>query len=780
MKNKKALIASLLVGVSALTLGTATACDGLPTWLGGKEPTYKVVISINGQLTEVDVTEGAIPQKPEDPVKEGYDFKGWYLDEACTKEYKFDKPLTGDSSLYAYFTEKEYTVTFVVDGVENKVNFTWSQIPTISTPKKDGFVFKTWCLDEACTEVYEFTAPVREPITVYAKFVEAYKVQYVVTPDLSTEEKETVETELNTAPIKPRDPEVEGYDFEGWFLDAEFTVPYNFDTVLEAGATVYAKLTEKSYEVTYMVGGTDVVLGEVVTYKYWTVPTKPQDPAYDGQHFFGWYLDEEYKNSYDFSYTLKKDTTVYAQFMEYKPIYTVEDLLAIAENPTANYALMNDLDFRTEDWIPIEEFSGKLDGNGYKITNFTMNITSAQQNHAYSASHGFVKSNKGTIKNLTLENFDYVSTGYGNLYVGTIAAVNYGTVENCTVNNAMSEEGNGIKWWNYNGTQTGWYYSSHGVLVGYNCAGGVVKNCVVNAEVSFYSQLVYTCRYNRVGGAVGLNDGTVENVSIDWTLMPAAGNGDIVASAEGNGAFAAHNYVLIGGAVGVNIGTITRVSVDMDTILAGVVWGSNYKIEFRVGGLTEENSGTITNCVVKANVEQISGVYFYCGGITRYNTATATITDTHCDVNLKNIVANEGYMGGFVGFNEGTIERCYAKGSMETKSKGAVGGFVGTIAIGSTIKTSFSEVSVSATSATMGVFFGSIQGSTTLKNNYYSTEATVLKNGVEYESDAINGIMGKTTEELYSRDLLLNKLYFDETVWVVDGENAPTLVWEKA
>ena len=114
MKNKKLFIASILAGVSALTLATATACDGLPTWLGGKGPTYKVVISINGVDTEMEVGKGVIPEKPADPVKDGYDFKGWYLDEACTKEYKFDKPLEGNCSLYAYFTEKTYPVTFVV------------------------------------------------------------------------------------------------------------------------------------------------------------------------------------------------------------------------------------------------------------------------------------------------------------------------------------------------------------------------------------------------------------------------------------------------------------------------------------------------------------------------------------------------------------------------------------------------------------------------------------------------------------------------------------------
>ena len=37
---------------------------------------------------------------------------------------------------------------------------------------------------------------------------------------------------------------IEGYTFEGWYLDADFTIPFNPSVALDADTTIYAKLTE--------------------------------------------------------------------------------------------------------------------------------------------------------------------------------------------------------------------------------------------------------------------------------------------------------------------------------------------------------------------------------------------------------------------------------------------------------------------------------------------------------------------------------------------------------
>ena len=46
-----------------------------------------------------------IPRQPNTPVKEGYFFMGWYLDEAFTRPYDFTTGFTTDTTVYAYFSE---------------------------------------------------------------------------------------------------------------------------------------------------------------------------------------------------------------------------------------------------------------------------------------------------------------------------------------------------------------------------------------------------------------------------------------------------------------------------------------------------------------------------------------------------------------------------------------------------------------------------------------------------------------------------------------------------
>ena len=45
--------------------------------------------------------QGKTAQKPENPIRNGYLFAGWYRDKACAQPYMFAEPVTGDITLYA-------------------------------------------------------------------------------------------------------------------------------------------------------------------------------------------------------------------------------------------------------------------------------------------------------------------------------------------------------------------------------------------------------------------------------------------------------------------------------------------------------------------------------------------------------------------------------------------------------------------------------------------------------------------------------------------------------
>ena len=63
-------------------------------------------------LSSVQVEENSKVEKPTDPVKEGYDFKGWYTEVSLEHEFDFSTLITHDTNLYASFVDKDYFAKF--------------------------------------------------------------------------------------------------------------------------------------------------------------------------------------------------------------------------------------------------------------------------------------------------------------------------------------------------------------------------------------------------------------------------------------------------------------------------------------------------------------------------------------------------------------------------------------------------------------------------------------------------------------------------------------------
>ena len=52
-----------------------------------------------------EIEDGNQVVKPTDPVRECYEFAGWYVDEALTVPYDFATPVTSDMTLYAKWVD---------------------------------------------------------------------------------------------------------------------------------------------------------------------------------------------------------------------------------------------------------------------------------------------------------------------------------------------------------------------------------------------------------------------------------------------------------------------------------------------------------------------------------------------------------------------------------------------------------------------------------------------------------------------------------------------------
>lgn len=191
-----------------------------------------------------------------------------------------------------------------------------------------------------------------------------------------------------------------------------------------------------------------------------------------------------------------------------------------------------------------------------------------------------------------------------------------------------------------------------------------------------------------IGGIIGYATANISECTATGTISADS-------NSEGDDAGGATLYA--GGIAGYNnvykvgleyVGTIeSSVSyVDMVLKAVGESKGSVYG-----GGITGYNKGTIrTSYNSTGDIEAYAYDKLYVGGVVGSNEivskSPATISDCYAKDGLLKIdmsaSGTEGYLGGFVGINNGTINYAYSKMNLEGYAKGVsktlnIGGFVG-------------------------------------------------------------------------------------------------------
>lgn len=142
--------------------------------------TYTVTFEMNGVGTAPaaqTVTEGGTVSEPTAPTAEGYTFDGWYKDAALTTPWDFETDtVTTNTTIYAKWTIKSYTVTFEMNGhgdaIEAQTINHGSTVTRPVDPTADGYTFDGWYKDAACTTAWDFTNDtVTSDTTLYAKWI---------------------------------------------------------------------------------------------------------------------------------------------------------------------------------------------------------------------------------------------------------------------------------------------------------------------------------------------------------------------------------------------------------------------------------------------------------------------------------------------------------------------------------------------------------------------------------------------------------------------------------
>ena len=107
------------------------------------------------------------------PEVEGYTFIGWYTDETYTKEFDFTKPITGNTTVYAKWTAKDYEVSFITEHGNAPASQNVQYNGTAKDPGKltaEGYTFDDWYTDATYSTKFDFSTPITGDTKVYAKW----------------------------------------------------------------------------------------------------------------------------------------------------------------------------------------------------------------------------------------------------------------------------------------------------------------------------------------------------------------------------------------------------------------------------------------------------------------------------------------------------------------------------------------------------------------------------------------------------------------------------------
>ena len=140
-----------------------------------------------------------------------------------------------------------YTVSFNTNGGNDinsvktamgKIDLNWTGYPV-----KQDCIFDGWYTDEGLTQPFDETN-ITGDVTVYAKWIESYTLSFdtgVDGPAVADVLVDKAVGKLHKMPF----PKKDGYIFDGWYKDTDYTQPYDGSSVTE-NVTLYAKWTESS------------------------------------------------------------------------------------------------------------------------------------------------------------------------------------------------------------------------------------------------------------------------------------------------------------------------------------------------------------------------------------------------------------------------------------------------------------------------------------------------------------------------------------------------------
>ena len=184
---------------------------------------------------------------------------------------------------------------------------------------KEGYTFMGWYVNTEFTgEPYDFNSPMASDMTLYANWMltpTKYIVSFVANGGSPAPAPQTVAK--GSAAVQPIGMARSGYDFGGWYTNADCTgTPYLFGTVVNSDIVLYAKwtVTPVKYTVSFVAnGGAPAPAAQTVAQG--SAALQPAGMTRSGYDFGGWYTNASFTGTpYLFGTAVNANFTLYAKW----------------------------------------------------------------------------------------------------------------------------------------------------------------------------------------------------------------------------------------------------------------------------------------------------------------------------------------------------------------------------------------------------------------------------------------------------------------------------------
>lgn len=542
-----------------------------------------------------------------------------------------------------------------------------------ANPTKENYDFDAWYKDIGFNERWDFnTHKVTSDMTLYAKWHEKAPAFYTISFD-SQGGSEFLP--INSGPngnlldFTGSVPTRDGYEFKGWYKDADTTLPVLETDIITSNVTLYAKWDKIIYyfEVSFESNGgsplDDLILAENELIE------EPAITRVGNYEFDGWYKESDFINKWNFEQDkVTSDIKLYAKWLNvFTVTFNTQGGLSIPNQMIADGKLVTKPDNPVRDGFNFVGWSTSPDI--YEVYDFTKPITKLTTIYAIWELGEAIEINTNEAFLKLIENPD------GGNYKLTKDLDFYGQkieVPSHTRTFSGILDGNG--------------YS------------------IKNIDASSAS--------NKQGVFFKVLEGTVKNLVIENSTFKGGG--------EATGFITAHIH---GGAVVDNIEFI-NVTVTNTGNYTALIAGDD------ANNAKPNKPITISNIIVRNYADSIIRGNEHTAGLIGYlrvSNVTLNVSNVYFEGNIQSTGATAAFILGRLGASpiHVNVSNVVMKGNLTATKQ--VGSIVGQGISGTNIqinKAYFSNTKFTTSETTNNAFVGNGQGSIVLSDAYYALEQT--------------------------------------------------------